>query len=385
MRRHLAFLIMTCQFCVCGQLSPGVWRTDLSRHSVDLTELVSPSKKDGIACIDHPKFVSPAEASTWLDAKEPVIVLDLNGAARAYPLQILVWHLMINDQVGETPILVSYSVFGHNAAVFDRRVAGKTYQFGFSGMVRDSNAVLFDHQTESLWQELTGQAIVGTLTGTTLTMLNSEIAPFDVFKETYPDGKVLSRDTGYDRRYGRNPYARNLASGRPLFPVKLAGPLPIPPLEVMLILQGGQFMRAYPFSVLEERRVVADRIGDQKFVIFSNHSMLDIVNATTISEAGKTLATGVFSPEIDGKTLTFSYRAGAFVDKQTRSTWNLLGLATKGPMAAKRLKPVRHRMAFAFAWLAMYPDTVVVANPGPAIPEAGAYPSEDPTQHGPTH
>lgn len=388
MHHRLAFLLATFSLCVWGQFSNGVWRTDLTKRSVNLAELVSVAKKDGIASLDHPKFVSSAEASSWLDGKEPVIVLDLDGEARAYPLQILIWHLMINDRVGETPILVSYSVFAHDPVVFDRRAGGITHEFGFSGMVRNSNAVLFDRQTESLWQQLTGQAIVGSLTGTRLTSLKSQIAPFDVFRETYPNGKILSRETGYDRHYGQNPYAHYLSSGHPMFPVKLSGALPIPALEVVSIVQGGQFMRAYPFSVLGDRHVIEDKIGERKFVILSSRSMLDILNAPSVADAGKTLAVGIFSPEIDGKALSFGYRTGAFFDKQTRSTWNLLGFSIKGPLAGKRLKAVPNRMAFAFAWLAMYPETVLVSVPGPVVPDPADYPpgqNPDPTtQHGPT-
>ncbi len=142
---------------VWAQLSDGTWRTDVARHSVPWTELVSAGpKKDAIPSIDHPKFVSVSDAAAWISENEPVIAVEIAGEARAYPLQILIWHLLAADSIGGTPILISYSVLCNSAVVFDRRVAGATYEFGFSGMVRNSNVVMFDRQTESLWQQLTG-------------------------------------------------------------------------------------------------------------------------------------------------------------------------------------------------------------------------------------
>ncbi len=375
MFRWPAFLLVTFPLCSWAQLSPGTWRTDLSKHSVDLSEIVvAGPKKDGIPSIDHPKFVSSAEAATWLDAAEPVIVVELHGEARAYPFQILIWHLMVNDQIGPTPILVSFSVLCNYAVVYDRRVRDTPYEFGFSGMVRDSNSVLFDRPTDSLWQQLSGEAVAGNLTGAKLTRVNSQVAPFRVFTQTYPNGKVLSRDTGYHRAYGQNPYARFVSTGHMMFPVKLVRKPAIPPMETMVVVEGGRYMRAYPSAVLADRHVLGDTIDGRKFVILCSHSMLDLLNAPNVAEAGETLAAGVFWPEIDGKSLSFYHRSGAFFDRQTRSRWSLLGVATKGPLAGKRLKPARYRIAFAFPWLALHPDTVLVSGPAPAVPYVGESP-----------
>ena len=357
-----------------AQLAGGTWRTDLTKHSVPWTELVSAGpKKDAIPSIDHPKFVPVSDAAVWLAGNEPVIAVELNGEARGYPLQILIWHLLVDDEIGETPLLISYSVLCNSAVVFDRRVAGATYQFGFSGMVRNSNVVMFDRQTESLWQQLTGEAIAGSFTGAKLVRLNSQVVPFKVFSQAHPDGKILSRETGSKRGYGTDPYAKFMSPGRLLFPVSLPGPLPIPSTETLVIVQAGGGARGYATPFLHEHRVLESRIGDQPFVIFSTRSMLDALDAPIIAHSRNTVAATVFSPAVDGRTLAFYKHHGVFFDKQTHSQWDLLGLSIAGPMAGKRLTPLPFTVSFAFAWLAFHPDTPIVLAPGPLTPEVGEY------------
>ncbi len=374
MLRVPVVLLAALPSAVWAQLPGGTWRTDLTKHSVPLTEFVSAGpKKDAIPSIDRARFTSVSDAAAWLAENEPVISVELNGEARAYPLQILIWHLLVEDRIGDTPILISFSVLCNSAIVFDRRVAGAVYEFGFSGMVRNSNVVLFDRQTESLWQQLTGEAIAGSLTGARLTILASQVAPFNVFRQAHPEGKVLSRDTGSKRGYGTDPYSKYMSSGHPLFPVSLPGPLPFPSTETLVVVQAGDGARAYVTPLLRERRVLESRIGNQPFVIFSTRSMLDALDAPVIADSRNTVAAGVFSPAVDGKTLSFYKRHGVFYDKQTHSTWDLLGLSTSGPMAGKRLKPLPYTVSFAFAWLAFHPDTPVVLAPSPSMPEVGEY------------
>ena len=173
-----------------AQMSRGDWRTDLSKKSIDLAELKSGGPpKDGIPAVDRPKFVMPAQASAWLSPKEPVMVVEHAGEARAYPLQILMWHELVNDQIGDLPLLVSYCPLCNSALVFDRRVDGKVYDFGVSGMLRNSDMVMYDRQTDSLWQQIGGDAIVGTMTGKKLKLLHSQTVSFENFARTFPRAK----------------------------------------------------------------------------------------------------------------------------------------------------------------------------------------------------
>lgn len=357
-----------------AQLPGGPWHTDLSKHSVPLADLVpSGAARDGIPSIDAPKFVTPADASAWLAADEPVLAVSLNGHARAYPVQILIWHLIVNDHIGNDPVLVTFSALCDSAAVYSRNINGSTYSFSFSGLVRNSNLVLYDRQTESLWQQLTGDSIAGSLTNTRLTRIHSATVPFHVFRETYPNGKVLSRDTGFRRAYGRNPYSKFLSSGKLMFPVSLPGPLPFPPTDPIVVVESNGATRAYSASLLAEHHVLTGRLANTPFVIFSSHSMLDALDAPIIADSRRTLAAAVFSPILNGRNLTFYKHHGIFFDKETHSRWNLLGVSTAGPLAGQRLHPVTYTISDAFAWLAFYPDTPVMRPIGPGIPYAGEY------------
>ena len=190
-----------------ARLSTRGWLTDFSRHTVPFSEILSGGPpRDGIPPIDDPKFITPEEASDWLGDQEPVIALELNGDARSYPLQILIWHEIANDFVGGVPVAVTFCPLCNTAIVFDRTLDGVVYDFGTSGNLRNSDLIMWDRQTESWWQQFTGEAIVGELAGTRLMTLPSPIISFSDFRASNPEGKVLSRDTGFSKRYGDNPY-----------------------------------------------------------------------------------------------------------------------------------------------------------------------------------
>jgi hypothetical protein len=151
MGRALALLLLS-TVVVWGQLGPGNWKTDLSKKSVDLREILSGGPaKDGIPAILDPKFIGVEEANGWLAPAEPVLMVRHEGEARAYPLQILLFHEIANDQIADLPILVSYCPLCNSAITFDRRIGGEALTFGVSGMLRNSDMVMYDHQTDSLW------------------------------------------------------------------------------------------------------------------------------------------------------------------------------------------------------------------------------------------
>ncbi len=183
---------------------PG-WLTDFGIASIDLSELTQGQVKDGIPALRDPNFVPVAEV-TFLNDREPVIAFQHNGEARAYPLQILMWHEIVNDVVGGRPVLITFCPLCNTAIAFDRTVDGTVLSFGVSGFLRNSDLVMFDDETESFWQQITGEAIVGVRTGTNLELLPSSIVSWEDFRTSFPDGSVLSQDTGFSRPYGRNPY-----------------------------------------------------------------------------------------------------------------------------------------------------------------------------------
>lgn len=344
-----------------AQLSPGKWKTDLSKKSIDLAEFRSGGPpKDGIPAIDDPKFVAVHQASAWLNPKEPVLAVNLSGESRAYPLQILIWHELVNDRIGDIPILVSYCPLCNSAIVFDRRIEGEVHDFGVSGMLRHSDMVMYDRQTDSLWQQLTGEAIVGSMTGRKIEILPSQVVAFATFAKSSPAGKVLSRDTGHNRAYGQNPYAGYEFGDRPLFPAPSRRRTGLRPMERLVTVEVGKTTKAYPFSALRSRRVVEDKIRDTRYVVFFEEGTVTALDQRDIARSRDVGAAGVFTSELEGRRLSFRHKDGKIVDKETGSVWNVLGVATEGTLTGKRLTPIPHGTYFAFAWLAFRPDTQIV-------------------------
>jgi hypothetical protein len=183
------------------------FKTDFSKHSVPYGEILSGGPpKDGIPAIDEPNFISVNEANQWLNDREPVVFVQVGDDARAYPIQILIWHEIVNDAVGDEPLMISFCPLCNTAIAFERTFNGQILDFGTTGRLRYSNLIMYDRQTETWWQQATGDAIAGELTGAQLEFYPASMISWGDFKSLYPDGKVLSRETGYSRNYGNNPY-----------------------------------------------------------------------------------------------------------------------------------------------------------------------------------
>jgi hypothetical protein len=225
--------------------------TDFSISSIDFGEILSGGPpKDGIPSIDNPEFISVREVDGWINPNEPVILVDLNNEAKAYPLQILVWHEIVNDNVGGIPVIVTFCPLCNTAIAFSRTVEGEIYDFGTTGRLRFSNLIMYDRQTETWWQQAEGKAIIGTLTGTQLEFLPSAIISWDDFKKKYPDGLVLSKQTGFSRSYGRNPYVGYDDVNNP--PFLYQGPETpgrLPPVARVLAIEIGTETVAYPYEL----------------------------------------------------------------------------------------------------------------------------------------
>jgi len=244
------------------------WATNTEKSLIDLSELKRGGPpKDGIPSIDDPAFVSQNEAAIWIENKEPVIAIEHDGEGRAYPLQILIWHEIVNDNIEGDPLLVTFCPLCYSALVFERTVDGEVLEFGVSGFLRHSDLVMFDRKTETLWQQFTGKAIVGDYVGKTLNQLPSQIISFGQFQENYPDGKVLSRDTGYDRNYGANPYTGyDDINNTPLFGAGNDDGR-LPPMEKVIGVKLDDHQKAYPYSVSRKEQVINDKIGDTPLLI----------------------------------------------------------------------------------------------------------------------
>ena len=226
----LALLIFA--FAMPAKAEPRYWTaewpaTDFDQSSVDFSEIISGGPpKDGIPSIDDPVFVSLSEAGD-LSPTEPVISLEIDGDARAYPLQILIWHEIVNDVVGGKPVAVTYCPLCNSGIVFDRVIDGQVSEFGTTGKLRRSDMVMYDRLTESWWQQFLGEAIVGELIGTVLDTFPSRMESLERFAARHPDGKLLVPSNPTMRTYGRNPYAGYDSGSWPfLFRGEYDGPVP---------------------------------------------------------------------------------------------------------------------------------------------------------------
>ena len=338
------------------------WGTNWSRHIVEYDEILSGGPpRDGIPSIDNPQFVAIDEAAAWLTDNEPVIALEIEGDARAYPLQLLTWHEITNDTVGDVPVVVTFCPLCNSALVFDRRVGDSVFEFGVSGLLRNSDLIMYDRTTETLWQQFTGEAIIGDLVGQQLAFVPSGLVSFAEFQEAYPEGVVLSRDTGFSRSYGQNPYAGYDKIGQNpfLFTGEIDDRLPAMARVVTVNLPEANVDVAYPLSLLSEVGVIQDNQGGQDIVVFHTDGTSSALGAATIAQAEDVGATGVFDPNLNGQILTFTKVDGVITDEETGSTWNVLGQATDGELAGDALIPLAHGDHFWFSWAAFRPNTVI--------------------------
>jgi hypothetical protein len=190
-------------------------------HTIALEEIIGGGPpKDGIPAIDHPKFISISEAGSFIKDSEPGIALEIGEVNRFYPFQILVWHEIANDTIEGRRVLITYCPLCYSGIVFDPLVKEERVEFGTSGKLWNSNLLMYDRKTDSLWSQILGEAVVGEMAGTTLELLPSTIVRFGNWKKLHPDGQVLSRDTGAQRKYGIDPYGDYYTRPGIFFPVR---------------------------------------------------------------------------------------------------------------------------------------------------------------------
>ena len=407
----LAFFFMnsTAQFTPSALQAIGV---DLDRSSISVAEILSGGPppqgipalgfsgdwQDAASSSNEPSFVSQEEAAQWLGEMEPVIALVVDGTAKAYPLQILTWHEIVNDTIADRPVAVTFCPLCNSALAFDRRIPLSTDQqglvselnsdvsfsalndsflsayaeqegqepeelmglevtFGVSGTLYNSNLLMFDTHTSTLWSQLVGEAVVGTLTETSLLRLSAQIVGFSEFREAFPEALVLSKDTGFRRDYGRNPYTGYDDVNSPPFLFSGVTDGRLAPKERVISLERGEDSAAYPFAVLSQERVANDSISDDPIVLFWEEGTNSALDASRISSGADIGAVGVFSSVLDEQILTFTWNGENFVDEETGSTWNLLGQAISGELEGSSLTPIVHDNSLWFAWAAFRPLT----------------------------
>jgi hypothetical protein len=315
---------------------------------------------DGIPSIDDPQFVTVDEANEWIGEQEPVIYLEINDEVHAYPVQILMWHEIVNDTVGGVPVAVTYCPLCNSAVSYRRQIRGETTTFGTSGRLFASALVMYDRVTESLWTHFEGQAVVGVLTGETLETVSSPLLGWSDFKAAFPDAMVLDRDsTGFSRPYGENPYAGyDDPNSQPfLFRGDVDDRAAAKQRVVGVAVDSAA--RAWSLESLSDGGATAtnDEVGETPVVIFWKSGQSSALDAGRIVGGRDVGSVGVFSPEVDGQRLTFTVEDDTFVDEETGSEWDITGTATSGELEGTDLEQIHHFDTFWFAWSTYQPDT----------------------------
>ena len=244
------------------------------RHDIRIEEIVwGGVKKDGIPALVNAKQIPAAEA-TYLTDRELVFGVSLNGDSRAYPLRILDWHEMFNDVVGGVPVSLAYCTLCGSGILFDTRVPGrrKPFVFGSSGLLYRSNKLMYDTETESLWNQFTGRPVVGELTGSEieLKVLPVVITSWEDWLTAHPDTTVLSLDTGFQRDYRPGqPYGAYFASPELMFPVVVRDRR-LNPKDRIYVLRDGDNEMAWALSLFAGGAVIHDQVGPRDVVLIGN-------------------------------------------------------------------------------------------------------------------
>ncbi len=295
--------------------------------------LVDPSKiigggppPDGIPPIDHPKFL---------------------------------------DTVGGVPLTVTYCPLCNTGIAFRRPTAGgRLLDFGTSGKVYNSNLLMYDRETKSLWAQALGEAVVGPLSGMKLELVPAQMVAWGDWLLANPHGKVLSRDTGAGRPYGRNPYTGYDAPGsRPFLFTGTLDPR-LPATARVVGVQVGPDIEALPYDSLSSQRVggwavVQTVVGGRNMAVFWKAGTLSALDSSIIADSRDVGSTGVFDRELSGRLLSFHAAPLGIVDDQTGSRWDIFGRAVAGPLAGQSLDRVISIESFWFDWAAFHPDTKI--------------------------
>ena len=268
-RRGAACLLLALPWFASGAAEPGPNGFDIRGALIPAQAIQRGGPpRDGIPAIDRPRFV-PAAQSGLADG-DRVLGLALGGVARAYPVRILNWHEIVNDRIDGRPVAVTYCPLCGTGVAFDARIAGRDAVFGVSGLLYNSDVLLYDRSSESLWSQLMAQAISGPLKGTKLQPLPMAHTSWAAWRARHPKTQVLSTDTGFMRDYTRNPYDGYEQVRSLMFEVEHRDER-FPAKEWVLGLRLGGAARAWPFSVLVQRvdaeGRLRERVGGQDIEI----------------------------------------------------------------------------------------------------------------------
>jgi hypothetical protein len=333
---------------------------------IDLDEVVAGGPPpDGIPPIDDPRFETVTQARSWLEDDSPVMVVEIDDDVRAYPLAILTWHEIVNDEIADVPVVVTYCPLCNSALAFERTLrtdGGETVlDFGTSGRLYRSNLLMYDRQTHTIWTQFDGEAVIGEdLLERRLERLPAWLLGFGELASSHPDAPVLSRDTGHSRDYGRNPYQGY--DGEDAQPFLFDGDVDerFPPMTRVVGLEVDGDAVAVVLDGLADHRVAETAVGGRDVVVVWTPGQASALDTSAIDAGRDVGQTGAYLAEVDGEAVDLQAAGNRFVDASTGSTFDVRGRALDGPLEGQRLEPVIHDDTFWFVWTAFREDTRVV-------------------------
>lgn len=347
------------------------WETLWGIRLVDLEEFSQGAARDAIPALSGPLYVTLEEASTYYSDDVPLVQVNVAGDVRGFPLEIMTWHEIVNDTIGGVPVVVTFCPLCNTAIAFESQIGEEVFKFGVSGLLRNSDLVMYDRNSESLWQQSSGRALVGAMVGARLKYVGASVVSLGQLRDAYPDALVMSRETGWFREYGQNPYRGydDPERGGPysFFFDRESVDERLPPAERVVSIEGPSGAAiAYAWSHLQAEGVVQDSFDGIELVVFWTPGVRSALDDGFIARSRDVGTTAVFESTLDGRALTFAPNpndpAGqTFIDAESGSVWDIFGRAVEGELAGSQLTRVIHSDHFWFAWQAFHPDTEVVA------------------------
>ncbi len=308
-----------------------------NNNDFDVTDLVSGGVlNNGIPSIDDPDFESVRAADQYLDDDGYGLLVQNGSHARFYPYQILVWHEVINDVFKGQSLLVTYCPLCNSGIVFERKINEDEVEFGVSGKLYNSNLVMYDKGTNSLWSQVLGESIYGELAGLKLANYPSLTITWNDFKKNFADGDVLSRNTGASRDYTRDPYIKYHTDNSVFFPIKNKDQR-LHVKDLIVGVSDDKIGKVFTLEDVKQDKIINDVVGDQDVVVF-----WDMVLNTVRG----------FSRNINGDILNFRIENKVLVDDQTSTRWDLDGEAFSGELRGLKLTPIPLENYFWFCFSA---------------------------------
>ena len=305
--------------------------------------------RDAIAPVLNPVY-GDGDALPWLGDNDLILGYESGDQAFAYPINILNFHEIVNDTIGGVPVLVTYCPLCFSGVVFSREVDGEVLTFGNTSALYQSDLVMYDHQSGSYWFQVGGEAVVGPRTGARLAPLASATMSWGEWRELHPETRLITGGENGATAFANARYARSFSGGfqdrindeQFVFPVdeeKLDGRLAAG--EIVLTVEVGEAVTAFPLGPAGNAAINSE-VGGLPVVVFTKSQGASV---------------GAFSRQVAGRTLSFDYREDEdlFVDRETGTAWNSVGIAERGPLAAERLERVSTRRAFWFSIAISFP------------------------------